>query len=441
MLRRIDLRQGLGNVRALTTMLPRGAVDVSAAVEAVAPLVEDVRKRGSIAVLDAGEKFDGVRPASLRVPQQVIDDAVHALRPQVEAALRESIVRARIGHQAQLPVERVTQIVPGGTVTQRWVPMRRVGLYVPGGLAVYPSSVVMNVVPAQIAGVAGIAVTSPPQRDTGWPDATVLAACGLLGVTEVYAAGGAQAVAMLGYGVVDVDGTGIEAVDIITGPGNVYVTAAKRLLRGIVAIDAEAGPTEIAVLADEKADADHVAADLVSQAEHDPMAASVLITTSIALADAVEDKVINRVVRTRHRDRVTQALTGSQSAMVVVASLEDGIKVADAYAAEHLEIQTADAPIVARRISNAGAIFVGRFSPVSLGDYCAGSNHVLPTAGCARFSSGLATTTFLKQMQVIEYSRDALAAVADHVLALSAAENLPAHGEAVSARFPTGIPR
>ena len=441
MLRRIDLRQGLGNVRALTTMLPRGAVDVSAAVEAVAPLVEDVRKRGSIAVLDAGEKFDGVRPALLRVPQQVIDDAVHALRPQVEAALRESIVRARIGHQAQLPVERVTQIVPGGTVTQRWVPMRRVGLYVPGGLAVYPSSVVMNVVPAQIAGVAGIAVTSPPQRDTGWPDATVLAACGLLGVTEVYAAGGAQAVAMLGYGVVDVDGTGIEAVDLITGPGNVYVTAAKRLLRGIVAIVAEAGPTEIAVLADEKADADHVAADLVSQAEHDPMAASVLITTSIALADAVEDKVINRVVRTRHRDRVTQALTGSQSAIVVVASLEDGIKVADAYAAEHLEIQTADAPIVARRISNAGAIFVGRFSPVSLGDYCAGSNHVLPTAGCARFSSGLATTTFLKQMQVIEYSRDALAAVADHVLALSAAENLPAHGEAVSARFPTGIPR
>jgi len=441
MLRRIDLRQGLGNVRALTTMLPRGAVDVSAAVDAVAPLVEDVRKRGSSAVLDAGEKFDGVRPASLRVPQQVIDDAVRALRPQVEAALRESIVRARIGHQAQLPVERVTQIVPGGTVTQRWVPMRRVGLYVPGGLAVYPSSVVMNVVPAQIAGVAGIAVTSPPQRDTGWPDATVLAACGLLGVTEVYAAGGAQAVAMLGYGVVDVDGTGIEAVDIITGPGNVYVTAAKRLLRGIVAIDAEAGPTEIAVLADEKADADHVAADLVSQAEHDPMAASVLITTSIALADAVEDKVINRVVRTRHRDRVTQALTGSQSAIVVVASLEDGIKVADAYAAEHLEIQTADAPIVARRISNAGAIFVGRFSPVSLGDYCAGSNHVLPTAGCARFSSGLATTTFLKQMQVIEYSRDALAAVADHVLALSAAENLPAHGEAVSARFPTGIPR
>jgi histidinol dehydrogenase len=438
MLRRIDLRQGLGNVR---NVLPRAAIDVSAAVVAVAPLVEDVRKRGSAAVLDATEKFDGLRPTSLRVPEQVIAAAVAALDPAVRAALLESIARARIGHAAQVPTERVTQIAPGGTVTQRWVPVRRVGLYVPGGLAVYPSSVVMNVVPAQVAGVTGIAVTSPPQKATGWPDATVLAACGLLGVSEVYAAGGAQAIAMLGYGVIDVDGTTIEPVDVVTGPGNVYVTAAKRLLRGVVAIDAEAGPTEIAILADEKADADHVAADLVSQAEHDPMAASVLITTSVALANAVEDKVIDRVVRTKHSDRVTAALTGPQSAIVVVANLEDGIKVADAYAAEHLEIQTTDAPIVARRIRNAGAIFVGRYSPVSLGDYCAGSNHVLPTAGCARFSSGLATTTFLKQMQVIEYSRDALAAVADHVLALSSAENLPAHGEAVSARFPDGVQR
>jgi histidinol dehydrogenase len=438
MLRRIDLRHGLGNVRNL---IPRGAVDVTAALEVVVPLLEDVRKRGSAAILDATEKLDGVRPKSLRVPADVIESAVQALSPQVRAALLESIARARIGHEAQVPLERVTQIAAGGTVTQRWVAVRRVGLYVPGGLAVYPSSVVMNVVPAQVAGVSGIAVTSPPQAGTGWPDVTVLAACGLLGVSEVYAAGGAQGIAMLGYGAVDVDGTIIEPVDVVTGPGNVYVTAAKRLLRGIVAIDAEAGPTEIAILADEKADADHVAADLVSQAEHDPMAAAVLITTSVALADAVEDKVISRVVRTRHRDRVTQALTGRQSAIVVVASLEDGIRVADAYAAEHLEIQTQDAPVVARRIRNAGAIFVGRFSPVSLGDYCAGSNHVLPTAGCARFSSGLATTTFLKQMQVIEYSREALAAVAGHVLALSGAENLPAHGEAVSARFPNGLPR
>ncbi|GGM12331.1 histidinol dehydrogenase [Nakamurella endophytica] len=438
MLRRIDLRGGLG-ADLDRGLLPRAAMDVGAAVEAVRPVVEDVRRRGAAAVLEATERFDGVRPVRLRVPQEVVDAAVEALDPAVRDALTESIRRARVGHRAQLPTERVTQIVPGGAVTQRWVPLRRVGLYVPGGLAVYPSSVVMNVVPAQVAGVQGIAVVSPPQPDTGWPHATVLAACGILGVPEVYAVGGAQAVALLGYGANDVDGTAIRPVDVITGPGNVYVTAAKRLLRGTVAIDSEAGPTEIAILADAKADADHVAADLVSQAEHDPMAASVLVTTSVALADRVEDAVIARVVRTRHRDRVTQALTGQQSAIIVVATLEDGIRVADAYAAEHLEIQTVDAPVVARRIRNAGAIFVGRWSPVSLGDYCAGSNHVLPTAGCARFSSGLATTTFLKQMQIIEYSRDALRDVAGHVMALSAAENLPAHGEAVLARFPDGV--
>ena len=435
MLRRIDLRQGLGNI---ASVLPRAAIDVAAAVETVRPVVEDVRSRGAAAVLDATEKFDGVRPTSLRVPDEVIRAAVDALPAAVRSALTESIRRARIGHQAQVPAERVTQIVPGGTVTQRWVPVRRVGLYVPGGLAVLPSSVVMNVVPAQTAGVEGIAVTSPPQRDTGWPGTTVLAACGLLGVTEVYAAGGAQAIAMLGYGAVDVTGDAIRPVDIITGPGNVYVTAAKRLLRGTVAIDSEAGPTEIAILADDTADPEHVAADLISQAEHDPMASSVLITTSDTLAGAVEAALIARVAATKHRDRVTQALTGPQSAIILVADLADAVTVADSYAAEHLEIQTADARTVARRIHNAGAIFVGPYSPVSLGDYCAGSNHVLPTAGCARFSSGLATTTFLKQVQVIEYSHDALAEVAGHVLALSDAEDLPAHGEAVSARFPDG---
>lgn len=437
MLRRIDLRHGLGDVAGV---LPRAKIDISAAVTAVAPLLEDVRRRGAAAILDASERFDGHRPTRLRVPQEVIDAAVAGLTEDVRAALLESISRAEIGHRAQVPREQVTQIVPGGTVTQRWVPVARVGLYVPGGLAVYPSSVIMNVVPARIAGVRGIAVTSPPQAATGWPDATVLAACGLLGVDEVYAVGGAQAIAMLGYGSTDVDGTPIPPVDIITGPGNSYVTAAKRLMRGVTGIDSEAGPTEIAVLADEKADPQLVAADLVSQAEHDPAAASVLITTSVALADAVENAVITRVVRTRHRDRVTQALTGPQSAIVVVANLADAIRVANAYAAEHLEIQTADARVVASRITNAGAIFVGRYSPVSLGDYCAGSNHVLPTAGFARFSSGLATTTFLKQVQVIEYSQAALADVAGHVLALSAAENLPGHGEAVSARFPRGVP-
>jgi histidinol dehydrogenase len=433
MLQRIDLRSGLGDLREV---LPRAAGDVAAATSVVAPLVQDVRRRGAAAVLDASTRFDGIAAPTLRVPAQIIAAALDALAPSVRDALVESIARARVGHAAQLPVERVTQIAPGGTVRQRWVPVRRVGLYVPGGLALYPSSVVMNVVPAQVAGVDAIAVTSPPQKDNhGWPDPNVLAACALLGVHEVYAAGGAQGVALLALGVTDTDGTVIDPVDVITGPGNVYVTAAKRLLRGTVAIDSEAGPTEIAVIADDSADPVNVAADLISQAEHDPMAAAVLITTSADLADTVDAVLLQRVSLTKHRDRVRIALSGRQSGTVLVASIDDAVTVADAYAAEHLEIQTLHAASVAARIRNAGAVFVGPCSPVSLGDYCAGSNHVLPTSGSARFSAGLNTTTFLRQMQVVEYSRDALADVADHVLALSAAEDLPAHGEAVSARF------
>ncbi|MET0863440.1 MAG: histidinol dehydrogenase [Nakamurella sp.] len=438
MLQRIDLRAGLSamNARELRSVLPRAAVDIGSATASVAPLIDDVRQRGAAAVLDAAERFDGVRPVSLRVPDDVIVASLSAVTPAVRAALTESIRRARIGHTAQLPIEKVTEIAEGGTVTQRWVPVRRVGLYVPGGLALYPSSVVMNVVPAQVAGVRAIAVTSPPQRDNnGWPDPNVLAACALLGVSEVYAAGGAQGIALLALGVEDVDGARIDPVDVITGPGNVYVTAAKRLLRGTVAIDSEAGPTEIAIVADETADPTFVAADLISQAEHDPLASSVLITTSGVLADAVDQLLPGMVGQTKHHDRVTVALTGAQSGTVLVSSIADAIAVADAYAAEHLEIQTADAAVVARQISNAGAIFVGSYAPVSLGDYCAGSNHVLPTGGSARFTAGLSAMTFLRQMQVIDYTRDALAEVAPHVLALSAAEDLPAHGEAVAARF------
>jgi len=436
MLQRIDLRAGLGTLRGV---LPRAAVDIGGAVASVGPLIQDVRGRGAAAVLDAAERFDGIRPERLRVPAEVIAAAADVVTPAVRAALTESIARARVGHAAQLPTGRVTTIAPGGTVTQRWVPVRRVGLYVPGGLALYPSSVVMNVVPAQVAGVRAIAVTSPPQRDNdGWPDRNVLAACSLLGIDEVYSAGGAQGIALLALGAIDLDGTVIEPVDVVTGPGNVYVTAAKRLLRGTVAIDSEAGPTEIAIVADESADPVHVAADLISQAEHDPLAASVLITTSLVLADAVDTVLQQRVSMTKHSERVREALSGKQSGVVLVASLDDAIEVADAYAAEHLEIQTRDAATVAGRISNAGAVFVGPFSPVSLGDYCAGSNHVLPTGGSARYSAGLSAVTFLRQMQVIDYSRDALAAVAPHVLALSAAEDLPAHGEAVAARFGPG---
>jgi len=415
----------------LRRLLPRAAIDVSAATEAMRPVVEAVREHGAPAVREATLRFDGVELGPLRVPPEALRAAADALPADVRTALLESIARARLVHGTQRRADHVTRVVPGGTVTQRWIPVGRVGLYVPGGLAAYPSSVVMNVVPAQTAGVAGIAVASPPQRDTGRPHPVILAACALLGVDEVYAVGGGQAIAMLGYGVPG----GCEPVDLITGPGNVWVTAAKRLLRGEVGIDAEAGPTEIAILADDTADPVHVAVDLISQAEHDPMAASVLITDSVALVEAVEAELATRVAATKHSERVGTALAGPQSAAVLVDDLAAGLRVADAYAAEHLEIQTRDARAVAERVRNAGAIFVGAWSPVSLGDYCAGSNHVLPTGGCARHQSGLSVQTFLRGVQLIEYDEAALRDVAGHVVALAQAEDLPAHGEAVSARF------
>jgi histidinol dehydrogenase len=372
-----------------------------------------------------------VRLERLRVPGQALLDALDGLDPAVRAALEESVRRARLVHREQRRTDVTTQVVPGGTVTEKWVPVERVGLYVPGGLAVYPSSVVMNVVPAQEAGVAGIAVASPPQKDFGGsPHPTILAACALLGVTEVYAAGGAQAIAMFAYGTDE-----CRPVNLVTGPGNIYVAAAKRLLKGRIGIDAEAGPTEIAILADATADAGFVAADLISQAEHDTLAAAVLVTTSAELADAVDKELDAQVAAARHRDRITAALSGRQSATVLVDTLVQGLEVVDAYAAEHLEIQTEDAPAVAARVRNAGAVFVGPHSPVSLGDYCAGSNHVLPTGGCACHSSGLSVQSFLRGIHVVDYSRGALAEVAHHVVTLAEAEDLPAHGAAVAVRF------
>jgi histidinol dehydrogenase len=445
-LTRIDLRGSTADPRRL---LPRAALDVAAAMELVRPVVEAVREHGARAVMEATERFDGVRVDALRVPAAEITAAVDALDATLRAALLEAITRARKVHTDQRRQDVTTQVVAGGTVTQRWRPVRRVGLYVPGGLAVYPSSVVMNVVPAQVAGVASLAVASPPQRETGRPHPLVLAACGLLGVDEVYAVGGAQAIALFGYGSAGADtpageerGPGhggdlnhCEPVDLVTGPGNIWVTAAKRLLRGVVGIDAEAGPTEIAVLADDSADPRHVAADLISQAEHDPLAASVLVTPSEALLELVEAELTRQVPATKHSERVTTALTGRQSAVVLVDDLDQGLRVVDAYGAEHLEIQTEQARAVAERVDSAGAIFVGPWSPVSLGDYCAGSNHVLPTGGCARHSSGLSVQTFLRGVQLIEYTETALRDVAGHVVTLAEAEDLPAHGQAVSVRF------
>ncbi|GHG02807.1 histidinol dehydrogenase [Streptomyces zaomyceticus] len=447
MISRIDLRgETLPEGSALRDLLPRAEFDVEAALETVRPICEDVRHHGAAAVIDYGEKFDQVRVPSLRVPAEAIDRALDELDPAVRAALEESIRRARLVHREQRRTTHTTQVVPGGTVTEKWIPVERVGLYVPGGRAVYPSSVVMNVVPAQEAGVEGLAVASPPQKEFGGlPHPTILAACALLGVDEVYAAGGAQAIAMFAYGTADsedADGEpGCAPVNLVTGPGNIYVAAAKRLLKGRIGIDAEAGPTEIAILADSTADPVHVAADLISQAEHDPMAASVLVTDSDELAAATEAELKTQVAASKHvDDRIVPALAGRQSAIVLVRDLADGLKVVDAYGAEHLEIQTADAAAVADRVRNAGAIFVGPWAPVSLGDYCAGSNHVLPTGGCACHSSGLSVQSFLRGVHIVDYTRDALADVAHHVVTLAEAEDLPAHGAAIKARFGWKVP-
>ncbi|WP_250550398.1 histidinol dehydrogenase [Pseudonocardia sp. H11422] len=441
MLRRTDLRStGLPRPAELRAALPRAEVDVDAVLHQVRPIVDAVRDRGVDAVLEFSERFDRVRPAAVRVPRQTLTAALAALDPAVREALETSIERARKVHADQRRTDVTTQVVPGGTVTERFVPVRRVGLYAPGGLAVYPSSVVMNVVPAQAAGVESLVVVSPPQAEHGGlPHPTILAAAALLGVDEVWAAGGAQAVALLAYGGTDTvdhgSGTELEPVDIVTGPGNIYLTAAKRLLRGLIGIDSEAGPTEIAVLADHTADPAHVAADLISQAEHDPNAASVLVTTSPELADAVDAELERQILQTKHVERIRTALRGRQSGTILVANLDDGVVVVDAYAAEHLEIQTEDARAVALRVRNAGAIFVGPWAPVSLGDYCAGSNHVLPTGGCARHSGGLSVQTFLRGVHLVEYTEDALRDVAGQVVTLAAAEDLPAHGAAVTARF------
>jgi histidinol dehydrogenase len=415
--------------------VPRAEIDVEQALAAVRPICEDVRERGTVAVLDAGERFDGVRPAQLRVPAEALATALDELDPAIRAGLEESIRRLRMTSEAELEHSIVSDVAPGAIVERRIVPMQRVGLYVPGGLAPLVSTVVMNAVPAQVAGVPGIALASPPQSEFGGlPHPTILAACALLGIDEVYAAGGAQALAMFAYGAASDAGVDCRPVNLITGPGNIYVAAAKRYLQGTVSIDSEAGPTEIAIIADHSADAAFVAADLISQAEHDPMAASVLITDSEDLAVAVAAELDAQIGSVRHADRVRTALEGPQSATVIVRDIDQAVEVANGYAAEHLEVQTTDSAAVAARIVNAGAIFVGPFTPVSLGDYAAGSNHVLPTAGCACHSSGLSVRAFCKNMHVVTYSEAALREVGGHVVTLAEAENLPSHGAAVSIR-------
>ena len=432
MIRTLDLRGKSLTKAGYQRAIPRATLDIAAAMLVIEPILERVKNGDESELIKLAQEFDGVTPDSIKVSQGALDKALAELDPQVRQALEVSITRIRKVHTDQVRTEKTTRVVDGGLVTERWIPVDRVGLYVPGGRAVYPSSVLMNVIPAQIAKVSSIAIASPPQKEFGGlPHPTILAACALLGITEVYAVGGAQAIALFAYGMEGLS----EKCDLVTGPGNIYVAAAKRALRGVIGIDSEAGPTEIAILADESAIASDVAADLISQAEHDVIAAAVLVTDSLSLANGVAEELLTRVAKTKHADRIREALGGIQSAIVLVDSIAQGLDVVNAYAAEHLEIQTKNAALDALQIRNAGAVFIGRFAPVSLGDYSAGSNHVLPTGGCACHSSGLSVQTFLRGLHYIEYSKNAFVDIAATVITLANSEDLPAHGEAMTARL------
>jgi histidinol dehydrogenase len=432
MIRTVDLRGKTLTKAGYLSELPRASLDVAEAVRLIEPILERVKNGNEEDLIALAQEFDGVTPPSIRVPTAALEVALASLDPGIRAALELSIERVRKVHNDQVREDKTTVVVDGGLVTEKWIPVDRVGLYVPGGRAVYPSSVMMNVIPAQIAKVPSIAVASPPQKDfQGLPHPTILATCALLGITEVYAVGGAQAIALFAYGMNGV----AEKCDLVTGPGNIYVAAAKRALRGTIGIDSEAGPTEIAILADKSALPSDVAADLISQAEHDVIAAAILVTNSPSLAEAVVAELHVRVAAAKHSTRIREALSGIQSAIVLVDSIDQGIDVVNAYAAEHLEIQTENARVDSEKIRNAGAVFIGRFSPVSLGDYSAGSNHVLPTGGCACHSSGLSVQSFLRGLHFIEYQQQAFLDLVPTVLTLSSAEDLPAHGQAMSARL------
>lgn len=436
MIQTLDLRGQRPGRAELMTLIPRAQIDVSVASETAAQLIAEVRASGEDALRAQAERLDRVRPAAIRVDPSDIAAAVDALEPAVRAAIDEAIRRVRLASEAQVPPPTVTELGPGAQVIQRWQPIERVGFYVPGGKAVYPSSVVMSVVPAQVAGVGSVALASPPQADSGGGvHPTILGAAGILGVEEVYAMGGAGAIGALAYGVPSL---GLDPVDLITGPGNVYVAAAKRLVRGVVGIDAEAGPTEILIIADATAHPKLIAADLVSQAEHDELAAAVLVTDSPELAEAVRPELAKLAAAAAASPRVTAALDGRQSAIVLVDDIAAAAAFSNAYGPEHLELQTADPGAALDLITNAGAIFLGQDAPVSLGDYLAGSNHVLPTGGQSRFSSGLGAATFLRSQQVIRYDHEGLAGVRADIRALSDAEHLPAHGDAVDERFAEG---
>ncbi len=432
-LRVVDLRTKDFDSRSANLAVPRAALDITKAVDQIIPLLEDIRLNGEDALVKVTQELDGVDPRPIKVSAEELSAALANLDANLRKAIEESIERVFKVSQVNMPSESSVKLADGALVHQRWQPVDSVGLYVPGGKAVYPSSVIMNVVPAQVAGVKRLALASPAQKSfNGRPHPTVLATAALLGVEDVYCMGGPAAIAAFAYGLPQI---GFEPVNLVTGPGNIFVAAAKRALRGTIGIDSEAGTTEILVLADASANARFIAFDLVSQAEHDEAAAAVLVTDSIELAHAVINELSDLVSATASSDRVRAALEGQQSAVVLVDNLDAGIRFTNFYATEHLELHTDDNQAVLRKITNAGAIFVGEYSPVSLGDYLAGSSHVLPTGQQAKFGSGLGVHSFLRPQQIIEYDKQGLEAVAQLVADFSQAEGLPAHGEAVTARF------
>lgn len=432
-IRTLDLRGQQPDAARIRELIPRASLDINQALEQIRPLVERIRNEGTKPVVETAEKFDGFNPEPILVSQAEIDNAVLDLDPSLRSAIEESIARVRKVSLATMPQGTSVSLGTGAEVSQRWQPIDSVGLYVPGGRAVYPSSVIMNVVPAQVAGVRRLVIATPGQKEfAGRPHPTVLATAGLLGITDILNIGGPSAIAAFAYGLSEIN---FAPVDMVTGPGNIFVAAAKRLLRGTIGIDSEAGTTEILILADDTANPRLIANDLVSQAEHDDAAAAVLVTNSSSLISAVAEELVALVAGTHHKSRVETALAGQQSALVLVDSLDQAIEVANGYATEHLEIMTANNASVLNRISHAGAIFLGDYSPVSLGDYMAGSNHVLPTGSTARFNSGLGVATFLRAQQVISYDKTGLNAIAEQIDTFAKSEGLPAHGQAVIARF------
>ena len=418
-----------GEVRELLGQLAARSVALDAELmKLVASIVDDVRTRGDRALIDYTARFDKVelKRSELRITEEQLRRSAQDVDKRVVQALREAIRNVRTFHQRQLEASWTIEPAAGIQLGQRITPLERVGLYVPGGTAAYPSSVVMNVVPAQVAGVERIVVTTPPRALTENP--AVAAALLELNVTEVYAMGGAHAIAALAFGTET-----IPRVDKITGPGNKYVAAAKKLVFGVVGIDAIAGPTEVVIVADETARADFIAADLLAQAEHGEDASAILITTSKSLAAQVVSEVERQAELLPRREIVESSLR-EYGAVILIESLDEACSIVNELAPEHVEIVTSDDEAVGSKIKHAGAIFFGQYTPEAVGDYLAGPNHVLPTSGTARFMSALGVYDFVKRISTLQYSASAFDAVADSISVLAEAEGLGGHARSAAIR-------